>query len=391
MAVDNSPFRAGFGKNPPVLAGREQIIETFRDAIEVGAWSQERVTLLEGLRGVGKTVTVNALEDVAREVGWSVVSETATPGLAGRLRDDGLLRLVNELDPQPTRRITGGSVTPIGSLQTELTPAVQPDRSLRGLIETVTDLLEPLGGLLITVDEVNAGALADLRLLAAAVQHAIREDREIALVFSGLKSEVSVLLGDKPLTFLRRASKIDLDLLSYPETLRAIGEPIRTAGRQVGEDTLDYMARASRGYPFLIQLIGDFAWKANRASAEITLDDAMKAFRKAHRTMGSHVHEPSLSDLSDIDRTFLVAMAEDDGPSLSVDIQQRMNVGANYVSVYRHRLLAAGMVFSPGRGRLDYALPYLRDYLKKHPVAEALSSTAQTRRDFPAAPPLPSA
>lgn len=62
---NDSPFRAGFGKTP-VLVGRDELIVDFGDAIDVGAWGQERVTLIEGLRGVGKTVMVNALEDVAR-------------------------------------------------------------------------------------------------------------------------------------------------------------------------------------------------------------------------------------------------------------------------------------------------------------------------------------
>ena len=386
---NDSPFRAGFGKNPPVLAGRDEIIRVFREALEVGTWSQERVTLIQGFRGVGKTVTVNALEDVARAAGWRVISETATPGFTDRLRDEALVELIAELDPQPERRVTGGSVTPLGSVQTVLTPEEQPARSLRGSIANVTQLLEPRGGLLITVDEVNTDSIDDIRLLAAAVQHAIREDREIALVFSGLKSEISNVLRDKPLTFMRRAAKFDLDLLSFPETLLALGEPISTAGRDVEAQALDYMARASRGYPFLIQLIGDYAWKANRDLAEISVADAEKAFSKAHRTMGSHVHEPALSDLSAIDRSFLAAMAEDDGPSRRVDVEARMKVTNNYFSVYRQRLIDAGMVFSPERGKLDYSLPYLRDYLKTHQVAEVLSSSAVARSDFPAPPPLP--
>ena len=389
MVVNDSPFRAGFGKNPPVLVGRDQVIESFREAIEIGSWSQERVTLIQGFRGVGKTVTVNALEDVARELGWRVISETATPGFADRVRDESLTRLVNELDPKPERRVTGGSVAAVGSVQTELTRMDEPDRSLRGLIEKVTEMLEPRAGLLITVDEINSDSIDDIRLLATAVQHAIREDREIALVFSGLRSGITELLKDKPLTFLRRAAKVDLDLISYPDTLRAFGEPITMAGRRVGDEALDYMARASRGYPFLIQLIGDLAWKASRNLEEISVADAEKAFQKAHRTMGSHVHEPSLSDLSATDRTFLAAMAEDEGSSVPGDIQRRMHIGPSYFSVYRQRLIDAGVVYSPGRGKLDYSLPYLRDYLKTHPVTEAMSSSAQARSDFPAPPPLP--
>lgn len=103
--MTTSPFRAGFGKSPPVLAGRDDILDELSNALVEGTWTSERASLVEGLRGVGKTVLLNAVEDRARERGWIVVSETATPGFTDRIARDHLARAIHRLDPPPTRRI----------------------------------------------------------------------------------------------------------------------------------------------------------------------------------------------------------------------------------------------------------------------------------------------
>jgi predicted MarR family transcription regulator len=81
-------------------------------------------------------------------------------------------------------------------------------------------------------------------------------------------------------------------------------------------------------------------------------------------------HEPALADASDIDKSFLLAMAKDDGPSKMADIQQRLDVDVNYASQYRLRLFAAELIESTRRGYIDFAVPYLREYLREHAAAE---------------------
>ena len=44
----------------------------------------------------------------------------------------------------------------------------------------------------------------------------------------------------------------------------------------------------------------------------------------------------------------------------------RLGKGLNYVSVYRARLLEAGMIAAAGRGKVDFAIPFLREYLREH-------------------------
>lgn len=389
MPTNTSPFRAGFGKVPPTLAGRDSLIESFRSAIEVGTWSQERALLLRGFRGVGKTVTVETLRRIAEDEGWTSINETASPGFLGRLENQ-LRRHIRQLDPPAARRLRSVTIAPVGGLEFDTVDAVELISTFETLVHELAELIEPAGGLLITVDEVNKATIEEFRVLTGALQRVISSDREVAIVAAGLHSEMAAVFKDRSSTFLRRAVPENLDLLTFEDTIQAIREPIDLHGRFISDEAVNYAAAAAQGYPFLTQLIGDFAWKAHPAQHEITLDDVRHAARLAKRRMGANVHEPSISDLSSTDRTVLVAMAQDDGPSRVGDLRARMDVDAKFIGVYRARLIGAGLIYAAGHGAVDFALPYLREYLREHTVTDAMSATnseiARARREFPPPP-----
>jgi len=90
---------------------------------------------------------------------------------------------------------------------------------------------------------------------------------------------------------------------------------------------------------------------------------------RVRRALNRLINEPALNAGSDIDKSFLPAMAHDDGASRMADIQQRLDVDVNYASQYRLRLIAAELICPTRRGYVDFALPYLREYLREHAAA----------------------
>lgn len=155
----------------------------------------------------------------------------------------------------------------------------------------------------------------------------------------------------------------------------AIDEPIEEedpSDRTLDVGTqLDWLRVAgTEGYPFLIQLVGSYCWRANREAETISLEDAAKGVADARRRLGSLVHAPALAESSDIDKSFLLAMSEDDGPSRMADIRQRLEVSSQYASIYRLRLIETELIKPAGHGRVDFTLPYLRDYIREHAAAQ---------------------
>lgn len=108
--------------------------------------------------------------------------------------------------------------------------------------------------------------------------------------------------------------------------------------------------------------------------ASITVDHVRAGVEGAVRRAGRMIHEPALRDLSGVDRSFLAAMAIDDGPSRIANVARRMSVDLNYANQYRRRLLDAEMITAAGRAGWPSSCPYLRGYLIDHPVTKALST-----------------
>ena len=208
-----NPFHASFGVSPPLLVGRESVLEEFVEALADGPGSSGRATLYTGARGAGKTVMLNAVEDLARQRGWLVISETATDGFVGRITQQHLPRLLRDFDPESVQRRLKGLTAPlsIGRVDWDTVETHVIQAGLRNQLEVLTDLLADHGtGVLITLDEIHHRQLVELRELASTVQHAFREGRELAFVGAGLASSVSDVVNDDVLTFLRRAERHSL-------------------------------------------------------------------------------------------------------------------------------------------------------------------------------------
>ena len=80
-----NPYAPGAGQRPPELAGRDEQLDRFRVVLErIQRGRPERSMILTGLRGVGKTVLLNALRGATRralEI-WALAAASALPTYA---------------------------------------------------------------------------------------------------------------------------------------------------------------------------------------------------------------------------------------------------------------------------------------------------------------------
>lgn len=172
-----NPFTPTFGTSPPVIAGRQELIDDFRDAVAEGPGSPARMTLYTGARGTGKTVMLNEVQDAARQSGWMVIAETATSGLVSRLVDEQLPSILAYLEGEPpARALSGVTIGGVAGVTWD-NVAAAPVRGLRSMMVSVCEQLQARGvGLLLTVDEIHQGQIAELRDVATVMQHLVREE-----------------------------------------------------------------------------------------------------------------------------------------------------------------------------------------------------------------------
>lgn len=365
-----NPFKPTAGATPPLLVGRQPILDDFAESIEDGPGAPYLLQLMTGPRGVGKTVMLGALSGVAMHYGWIVIHVTARPGMLGMIADEARAHREELGTPARRGRFTAGSIsTPLGGGSVERQPAPQRKLTWTEELAALFDELSRHGdtGVCITVDEIHSLDLDQMRSLAIDVQHLIREGRPIALIMAGLPKAVEDLLaGDQsPTTFLRRAERPVLHDVEIDEVARAFTETITTAGRSITDDLAMRCAEATSGYPFMIQLVGQRVWRQGR-TGPITAEHVETGIAAAATRIGALVHEPALAERSEIDKTFLVHMATDEGPSKLADIAARMGRSSQYAGVYRDRLIAAGLIRPTGHGYVDFDAPYMREYLRDH-------------------------
>ena len=367
-----NPFSPSFGISPPVLVGRRDVLNSF-DTVFDSIRSPSYATLLWGFRGVGKTVLLNEMEDRAKARGWVVVSDAASArrGMVDRIASKAaalLVSLLHEHHPAPRRTVTGVSIMGMG-IQTERVPVPAPDEQgkadLEGILASLGNLLAERGtGLLVTVDELHVSDIDEIREFGNVFQLASRrQERPIAFVGAALPELEDRLLSGNASTFLQRCRRHELGNLRPSETAAALRRPIELAGGRIEDDALTIAVDASGGRPYLVQLIGYYAWDDTEDLARgVSVTEIRRAVDDAREQYGQHVHGPVWFRLSDLDKRFLAAMLPDRATSAIADIGRRWGHNPRSLSTYRKRLLSAGLILSVGRGRVSFVDPSARRF-----------------------------
>lgn len=363
-----NPFKPTAGATPPVLVGRRDVLDEFQESLDDGPGAPGLLQLLSGARGVGKTVMLTELGNVALANGWVVIHETAGREMLSRIG-----RQANSAREELSARDPSAASTrwtlkaPLGEVERR-NPHQRQECTWAEQLVGLLDVLHPHGtGVCITVDEIHGVESQQLYELATQMQMFIRANRPIALLMAGLPRAVAELLAgeDKPTTFLRRAERPPLDEVAIDDVARAFHATIAEGGRSIEPDLTRRCAEATAGYPFMIQLVGYHVWRQGR-SGPVTAEHVLTGIDAARARIGNLVHAPALKDLSDVDRSFLVHMAVDEGPSKVSEVGARMDRGGNYANVYRRRLVDAGIIHPAGHGRVEFAMPFMREYLREH-------------------------
>lgn len=358
----NNPFTPTFGSVPPELAGRRQLIEDILGGLENAPGDPNRASIFVGARGSGKTVLLAAIAERAEALGWLSVNVTAREGMLGEILVQVREKGEHILKPETLCKLTGLQVGEFG-----FTREVGERRSTwrSEMTGIVRELNDHGTGLLITVDEASA-RLDELGTLVDVFQHFVRERRDVALLLAGLPHNVSLLLDDESVSFLRRAFRHSMEAIDTNEVAQAMLETIEGAGRTIGPVALAIAAEGAGGFAFLIQLIGYHLWRAHPDAAKISEDDARSAVAFARRDMERMVLEPTVRDLTPREVEYLRAMAVDSSVSTVGDIAKRMGIDANNATKVRKRLVERGIIGPRGRGRVGFEVPMLKEYISLH-------------------------
>ena len=341
-----NPFTPTFGSIPLQLAGRDRIMRDILDGLNNGPGDPNRATIFVGARGSGKTVLLAKIAEEASANGWISVNVNA----ASDMLDEVLIQIKDNAK-------AGVSVSRDVS-QSDFKTTWRSE-----MTAIVKELNEKNVGLLITVDELDV-RIDELRTVITTFQHFVRERRDVALIMAGLPSKVSNLLREDSISFLRRAFQHNLEAIEESEVRFSMKKTIELAGRTIEKEALSLAVEKTKGFPFMIQLIGYQMWRQNPEINSISFEDAEEGIILAKHDLERMIFDITYRELSEKDIAFLTAMLADKEYSNISDISKRMNVSPKYAGIYRKRLIEQGIISSIGYGKVAFDLPMFREYIQ---------------------------
>ena len=328
-----NPYAPGAGQRPPELAGRDEQLAAFDVVLErVARGRPERSLVLTGLRGVGKTVLLNALRSAAVRKGWGTGKLEARPDQSLRRPLSGALhQAVRELGhPNPDeadhvlgviRSFAEREAGADAKLKDRWSPGIEAPavrgRADSGDIEIdLVELLSDVGGLAadkgsgvgVFIDEMQDLGPADVSALCAACHELSQSGLPVIVVGAGLPHLPAVLSASKSYSE-RLFSYQRIDRLSREAADRALAAPAAEEDAEYDDAALAAMYDATGGYPYFIQAYGKAVWDLAPRSP-ITADDVAVAAPEAERELAVGFFGSRYERATPGERDYLRAMAD---------------------------------------------------------------------------------
>jgi len=389
-----NPYAPGAGQRPPELAGRDAQLRQFDVTLErVAAGRPERSMVLSGLRGVGKTVLLNALRSQAVQRAWGTGKMEARPehgvriGVAQAVH--AAVREVARRHRDPDRVDAVAAVVKAFALRTTaperrgarwhppIDVAAAKGRADSGdleldLVELFGDVAELAGdlgvGIAVFVDEMQDLGPADLAALCGACHDVSQAGAPLIVVGAGLPHLPTALSASK--SYAERLFRyVVVDRLAREAADRALMVPASTEGVSFNAEALTELYRLTDGYPYFVQAYGKATWDV-APDTPIRVADVREAAPAAEDELAVGFFGARYERATPAERDYMRAMADlnadsDDGVVSTSDVADVLRRRPQSLSPARDGLIKKGLVFASARGSVAFTVPQFGSYLRR--------------------------
>lgn len=398
MRPHDNPYTPNAGARPPALVGRDaqlQAFEVLLDRLRRG--HTEQSMLITGLRGVGKTVLLGALEERARGRDWTTVEAEITKNVDFGPRMAQLIRrALLQVAPKAGWRERGHRAAAVlksfqitVSTQGELTFGLDVDAAegladSGSLSEDLTDVLVALGeaaqeqdrGVVFLFDEVQFLTTAELEALIAALHKTVQRQLPITLVGAGLP-QLPRLAGEAKSYAERLFEFPMIGELNSADATEALTAPVIDLGVTYEPAAVQAIVEYTQGYPYFIQEYGKLAWES-AASSPITLRDVTDTCEAVEAKLDSSFFRVRTDRVTALELQYMRAMAELGSEAQAAkDVARLMHRTSEQLGPTRSRLIEKGLLYTPTHGFAAFTVPQFDRYMRR---ARALDVPPPKRR-----------
>ena len=380
-----NPYAPGAGTRPPELAGRDEIRETARIALErtrIGRPSKS--LMMVGLRGVGKTVLLDRIREDAEVSGIYALRIEAPENrslpsiLAPQLRT-ALLRLSNreaakELAQRGLKALAG-LVTALKfkyqDIEVGLDFDPEPGLADNGDLEAdLQDLFEVIGAaaqagdtcLALFVDELQYVNEDELAALITALHRTSQRQLPVVMLGAGLP-QVRGNMGRAKSYAERLFEFPEIGPLSPADARLAIAKPALDEGVEIEPRALDAIVDQTQGYPYFLQEWGKHVWDVAERSP-ITVSNVAVASRQTISALDESFFLVRFDRLTPLEKRYVRAMAHlGAGPHRSGDIARELGREVRSLGPTRSQLIGKGTIWSPSHGDTAFTVPMFDEFM----------------------------
>jgi hypothetical protein len=381
-----NPFAPSAGSKPPELAGRDEVIRSAEIAIQrILLGRHGRPQILLGLRGTGKTVLLNHIENIAQkhEHFTSFIEAPEDRNLAALLypKVHQVLRKASFLDNAKTKAHTAMRVLrsfasafklTVGDVSISVDP--QPGSADSGILaDDLIDLFFAVGeaaqaagrAWTLLIDEVQYLSKKELSALIVAIHRTNQKELPILFFGAGLP-QIAALSGEAKSYAERLFLFPKIGALDEKAASAAIRLPIEDEGESITDAAIRDIVKMTEGYPYFLQEWGYQVWNIAQASP-FTAKDVSQASSAALKRLDEGFFRVRYDRLTPKEREYVLAMAKlGEGPYRSADIADELEESLNTLGPRRAKIIHKGMIYSPERGDVDFTVPMFSTYLQRN-------------------------
>ena len=382
-----NPFAPGAGARPPELVGRQAILDQAALALARVKLGRSATSLMVvGLRGVGKTVLLNEINQIAEQGGYiSEMIETPEGRSLASILAPALRTIVTKLDRgrqieqavSKAFRILRGFVSSVkisyADVELSIEGETEPGTADSGDIEgDIPVLMVAIGeaararntAVALIIDELQYLTEREMSALIMAMHRLSQMRLPVILIGAGLPQLVG-LTGRSKSYSERLFDFPQAGALSREETRAALQGPAAEDGAKFTSRALNDIYQITEGYPYFVQEWGYQAWLAAPKSP---IDGAAVAAATpvAFRRLDRSFFRVRFDRLTPGEKRYLRAMAElGPGPHRSGDISAQLRAKVTSHGPVRAALIGKGMIFSPQHGDTAFTVPLFDQFMRR--------------------------
>lgn len=380
-----NPYRPGAGMSPAYLAGRDNTIHEAQNILQaINYGYSARSVVYYGLRGVGKTVLLNYIENLADEMDLpSEYMEIAERDRSFQYQMAlHIYKLINRLSL--LKNIESHIKKALSILKAftikygcdDISIEVNPANGISdtgNLANDMTELFLALGviaqkqnkGVVLFIDEIQYIKDSEFEALMEAIHRTNQKNYPIVIFSAGLP-KIAKVAGDVKSYAERLFDFIEIDSLNNEEAKLALIEPAKRFQINYTDDAVNKIIEITQGYPYFLQEYGKWVWECKKEESIIDIKIVNKAYDKFEQSLDKAFFKVRHDRATAREIEFMTAMvACEKLPSSTKEIANIMGESIQAISPLRAQLIHKGFIYAAKRGEVDFTVPQFDKYLKR--------------------------